>query len=458
MALQDNIANVSISLETAAVTQAGFGTILFISDDQRFLPRVQSYTSITAVASDFDTTDKAYIAAQSAFSQSPTPTVVKIGRTDPALTTAALTPLNVAENTVYNLTVTVNDNDFIVATHTAGALDDAEAIATGLAADINGDVNVSAHVTATVVGVGASATLEIVGNVSGDTYALSAEQNLSIVYTSTEAAGDTLQAIIDEDNDFYFIASFDHTQAYILAMAAAVEALEKIYFVCVDDADSYATLAVPATDTLGKLSDLNYFRTSGWYHHEADTKFPEMTFIAKGSVYNPGTIVWANNRVAGITSSQNASGQLLTYTQRNNLNNRNANWVEPQGGVDITRTGKVAAGEWIDVVRSRDYWKARLTEGLQTKLINSTKIPYTDSGINEIRSVCNTVSDRLVTTPTQPNVLQEFNPYLFTFPKAADAPLADKQNRILRGTFVGYLAGAIILTELQGVLTYDSVA
>lgn len=456
MALQD-IVSVSISLQTTPVTSAGFGTSLFISDDQRFPERIRSYTSITSVADDFATTDDAYIAAQAAFAQSPAPQRIKIGRR--AVDVATLTPENVAENTVYNITVTVNDGDSVTATHTALITDTAEEIATDLAADINGDANVAAHVTASVNGVGASAVLEIAPNTSSDLFFLQGEENLTIDYTATEAAADVLTAIQEEDNDFYFVAANDHTEAFVLAMAAAVEALEKIYFVSVQEAGAYATLAIPATDTLGKLAESNYFRTSGWYHHEADSKFPEMAFINIVAPFTPGTKVWGNSRVAGFGTSQNASGNALTDTQTTNLDNRNANYLITLGGVSgIAETGKVSANEWIDVIRDRDFWKARIEEGLQSLLINQPKIPYTDSGINQVRSTFRSVSDRLVTTPTQPNVLQENNPYTDNFPARSSVPLADVQNRVLNASFTGFLAGAIQAVVLTGVLTYDAMA
>jgi hypothetical protein len=203
------------------------------------------------------------------------------------------------------------------------------------------------------------------------------------------------------------------------------------------------------------LAESNYFRTSGWYHHEADTRFPETAFVAVASPSTPGTKEWANNRVASFGASRNADGFKLTYTQRDNLFSRNANWVGTQGRVDITRPGKVAANEWIDTIRDRDFYEARLTEAYITKFINSPKIPYTDSGINELRSIFNTVSDRLVTTPGNPNILQENSPYTSNFPRAADVPLVDKQNRVLNATFVAFLAGSIQLIVLEGVLTFE---
>lgn len=451
MALQD-IVSVQISLETAVVSQKGFGVPLFIGAHNRFSDRVRGYTSIKAVAEDFEATDDEYLAAQAAFSQNPSPAVVKIGR---RVATTILTPENVADGTNYSISITVNDGDNIIATYTAGAADDAETVATSLVASINGNANVADHVAASVVGASESATVELVAKTVSDYFYIAGEQNLAITNTSTETAGDVLAAIRDDDDDFYFVTAHDHTEPFVLAMAAAVEAMSKIYFVSVAEEGAYSTLQDPAEDILGKLKDGNYFRTSGWYHHEADTKFPEMAFVSVAAPATPGTKVWGNNRVAGFGVSRGTDGKSLSYTERNNLNERNANWLVSVAGNVVTRTGKVAANEWIDIIRDRDFYEARLTEAFQAKFISSPKVSFTQSGINELRSVFNSTSDRLVSTAGRPNVLEENNPYVGYFPDAVDVPVVDKQNRVLNATFTAYLAGAIQVMKLEGGLTYQ---
>lgn len=452
----ESIVSVQISLETSAVSQAGFGTPMFISNHRRFSERVRGYPNMTAVAADFESTDAAYIAANAAFSQIPAPALVKLGRRE---ATTIFTPAAETVGLTTTVTITVNDGDSVVATYVTGAAEDAEDICTDLAADINGDANVAAHVTASVVGSGSSAVLQIVTVGAGDYFVISDEANLTLSYTSSEAPADILTAIDTEDSDYYFIAAEDHTESFVLAMAAAVEARTNIYFVSTDEAGGLAAITDPATDILGKLDATNYFRTSGWFHHTADTDFPEMAFIAVAAPADAGKKVWGNNRIRGVAASADpATGKKLTYTQRNYLNERNANWIETVGGLDITRTGKVAGNEWIDVIRDRDYMVARLTENLQTKMINSPKIAYSNSGINEIRSVVNSTLNRMVSTETEPNILQETNPYVTTFPQANAVPFADKTNRVLNASFVAYLAGSIQITKITGTLTYDNEA
>lgn len=72
-----------------------------------------------------------------------------------------VTPSNVANGTVHGFTITVNDGDDLIVSIVAGASDDAEDVATAMKAAIDGDVDVSDHVTTIVVGTGTEGTLEI---------------------------------------------------------------------------------------------------------------------------------------------------------------------------------------------------------------------------------------------------------------------------------------------------------
>ena len=448
MALQD-IVNVSISLQTTSVSRAGFGTPIFIGAHRWFTERVRAYTSIEAAAEDLPDGSEELAAVTSAFSQDVAPSVVKVGRRDVDLLT--YTPDAVtAVGQVYAITVVGTDSVAVNAsfTTTTGS-ETATDIVTALTAALSGVVGVT---------VGGTTTLTLAEATPGTPFAVTSFDRLTQAVTVTETAGEVLTAIEEIDNDFYFIAAHDHTEAFVLAMAVAVEARTKIYFVSTDEAGALTAPSEPATDILGKLAENNYFRTSGWFHQDADSTFPEMAFISVVAPFNPGTKVWANNRVAGVAASQDATGKKLTFTQRNNLNERNANWVEDVGGIDITRIGKVAANEWIDAIRNRDFLEARLTEGLQNLLINQPVIPYTDSGISTVRNTVTSVLNRSVSTATTPSILQENNPYITNFPRAADVPFAEKQLRELNASFTAFLAGAIQITNITGVLTFDNMA
>ena len=450
--LQD-ITNISISLQTTGVSRTGFGTPIFIGSHRAFNERIRSYTSLTAAAVDFSAGSEELAAMTAFFSQDVAPSTVKVGRREADVT---LTPDTPAEDDVFSVTVTDTDGDSIVASYTAVALDVEEEIVDGLKAVIDGDPNVSVHVTATKNGTGASATLTLSPVApSTDTYSIATLVKLTDAYTSSEVAGDVITAIETVDSDFYFVTAHDHTETFVLAMAAVVEAKSKMYFVSNQDQDTLATIADPATDTLGKLFDGNYFRTAGIYNHEADTKFTECAFVGRGAPATPGTITWANKQLAGVAVSSDSLGVNLTATQEGYVAERNANFIQDIGGVAATRQGLTAGGEWIDIIRSRDFLEARITEVFQNKLLNAPKIPYTQLGIESLRGLLSSTLTRFVSTANLPNILEETTPFTIDFADIGSVSFADKQARTFTGSFVGNLAGAIHVITITGTLTYS---
>lgn len=449
------IANISISLATTAVSRKGFGTPIFIGSHRAFNERVRTYSSITAATADLLTGSDELQAATAFFSQNPAPQFIKIGRREADV---ILTPDAPATDDVFTITVSDTDGDLVAVSVTAIVTDTEEDIVDGIKAAIDGDPNVSVHVTTTKNGTGSATTLTLSPTLTADTFSISGLAKLTDTYTSTEVAGDALSAIEAVDNDFYFITAHDHTETFVLAMAAAVEARSKLYFTSNQDQAGLVALADPAVDTLGKLFELNYFRTAAIYHHEADTKFTECAFVGRGAPEDPGSITWANQQLAGVSTSSDSSGLDISATQQINLVAREVNFIQNVGGVDITRQGRVSGGEWIDVIRSRDLLEARLTEAYQNQLINAPKIPYTDSGINSLRSTASSVLSRYVTTETNPNILEENDPFTLDFPRARDVSFADKAARTFNGSFTARLAGAIHIVTVNGTLTYSGGA
>jgi len=447
MALED-IVQVSISLETSAVSRAGFGIPIFISAHNWFTERVRTYTNLVGLEADIPAGSEEHTAASAFFSQSPAPSQIKVGRREVDLIT--FTPsAATATGQVYTITVVGTDDVAVVATFTTSTGSETAAdIVTDLKADLSG-----------IVGVTVAGTTTLTLSKSGSTaFSVNTLKRLADAYTVTETAAAGLSAIEAVDSDFYFITAHDHTEAYILSMAAAVEAKEKLYFVSSQDVNGLATLAVPATDTLGKLTDLNYFRTASMFHQTADTTFPECAFVGKGGPYEPGTITWANKQLAGVAFGINPTSlNVLSATELNNLQARNANVVIRTGGIPITREGRVVGGgsglgEWIDVIRSRDLLIARIREAYQNKLINAPKVSYTDNGIAEMRGVLTTTLNRYVSTEASPNILRENDPYTTNFPRAADVSLAEKSASKLTGSFTAILAGAIHVVVVTGTL------
>ena len=457
MAYQDNIVNVSISLDTTAVTVAGFGTPIFASEHRWFTERVQAFTSIVEVAAVAPTDSNEYAAAVGFFNSSVSPSIIKIGRRTVDLITFTPTGDPSVAGTVYTLSVTGTDDVTVEGTYTTLLADTADEVTAGLAADLTGNVT-------GVDVVDGTGTLTVSATVpSVDNYSVSDIDGLSYAYTTTETAADMVTAISEEDNDWYFMTSNDHTDAFVntlvTGMAPTIEALEKLYFLSVQDTETLASWpGVAATDDVaGQLTEDVRTRSTALFHQDADTVFAECYFISEFATKNPGEEVWTNKAI-GLSASQDPdTGNVLTATQRGNLADRNCNFIQNQGGVAIVRTGRTAGGERIGVMRFRDFLAARITEAFQLLQINEDKIPYTDGGINQYRSTLESVLSSYVTTAQQPKGLQEAPAYTTTFPKRANVSASDVLAGLLTCSFEAFLSGAITESIVNGSLTIEGL-
>lgn len=271
---------------------------------------------------------------------------------------------------------------------------------------------------------------------------------------SAEAPAVALAAVRAEDDDFYILTTDVRVSADIEALADLIEASRKMFFVSTNEAGAYSTYtAGAATDILGILRDGNYFRTKGMYHHESVTKFPEVTYAAYNLPYLAGSVSWTNLQLPLSAAQISGGGALLTVTQKNNLEARNAAYTELVGGVVVQRNGRVASGEKIDVIRGRDNLEVDLNADLTNLLINQqgSKLPYTNAGINRIYNLVRTRLNQYSEDPR--NFISKFT---MDFKLADQVPTADKQAGIYRsGTFKAELQGAIELIEITGVLTLE---
>lgn len=441
------IATVSIGLQTSGVSRASFGIPMFISDHFWFTERSRSYTDLEGVAADVPTDSDAYAAAVQAFSQTEDPAIFKLGRREADDITFTPEPATAAGQE-YKISVKGTDGVTVDASFvTTTGSETATTITADLAADLDGVVT-----GVTVVDNLGTITLSKAGT---DDFAVTAVERHTYVTTTTESAADMMNAITAEDDDFYFVTCNDHSDAFIMALAADIEARIKQYFVSVQDVANLAAYSDVATFTMAKVKQGNYFRTSVWFHQEANTVFPEVQYVVVAAPADPGKKIWGNNRVAGLTVSKNTTtGLVLSTTEKGNITDSNGNFTENVGGLTITRRGMVGAGEWIDVIRNRDFLEARITEAYQNLLINKPVVPYTDAGISTVRSTLTQVLDRYVETDTQPNILEAGKPYTISFKNRIDTDVADVTAREFNGDFVAYLSGAIQIIKITGSLQY----
>lgn len=445
MALE-NIVTVDITLNTTAVSRQGFGTPIFVSAHSYFPERSRGYTSLTSAKDDIPEDSPTYKALQGFFSQQPSVPLVYIGRRDADET--LLVPSAIVVGKAYSFGLATGTNTPVTVSHTTVLNDDVEDVVDAWIATLTTTPVVG--ITATKVGTGSTTKLKLVAS-GTNPVVVSNLVRVTDSYVTTETASQVLTAIENENTDWYFMTAEDHTEAFVLQMAEAIEARTKLYGVSVQQTTALAALTDPATDILGKLKASNYFRTIGIWHHEADTKFIECAFIGYNAPFDAGSVTWNLERLQGVSASADpVTGKRLTYTQKNNLASRNANFVDLIDGVVATREGKVMAGEWVDIMRGRDWLQYEVKSDLQNWLLNKkgTKVPYTQGGISAAESV--------VQKALQRGVSRNFlSGYETDFPLRRDVSFADVAGRVLQNCkFTGYLTGAIHVIKIQGNLTY----
>lgn len=451
------VVDVAISLQTKGVTRKGFGTPLFIGAHRWFNEPMKSYSSLAAVGADCPTDSQEYKAAQAVFGQTPSVSVFKIGRRECSITLDFETSPSSGDE--YSITIKDTDGDTVTASYTAGVSDDEEAVVDAIKGLIDADANVSNHVTTSKTGTGSTAVLTITTASASDTFGVSALSGFIYSYTASDTGAAVYAKMIDYDPDFYFVTAHDHTESFVLSLAASVNATARLYFLSSQATNILTALADPPTDTFGKLRDSNYMRVVGLQYHTADTTYPELAWIGKCAPDTPGTITWAHKELSGVGVSSNPStGVNLSDTEIDYVLSREANLTHNLGGTPATWEGTTFSGNFIDEIRIVDFLTARITEAYQAKFLNTKKVPYTESGINAMRGVLSSVLDRYITTDAQPNILDENNPYTLSFPQAGDVPFNDKAARELSCSFVANLAGAIHIIKVTGVLTLNAAA
>lgn len=272
--------------------------------------------------------------------------------------------------------------------------------------------------------------------------------------------GDPAETIVEAlisinaiNSGWYGIVLLSRENADILAAAAWTEANEKLLLASSSD----PTILTNVTTDIGSLLKAqNYNRTAIWYHADAGTEWLEVALAADRFTYDPGAETWANVRLTGVKVDA------LTESQAQIAHSKNVNTFEQFRNLGLTQRGTVASGEWIDVIRFRDWLKDRIQTGVVDVLVKADgKIPYTSAGIQVIVTALRAALDAGVTaggiapeeTDDQDRVLAS---YQVSYPGLAEISDGVKSRRLLEGIkFSARLAGAIHTTDITGTLSYS---
>jgi hypothetical protein len=446
MALSDFV-SVQISLSALPLSRPGFGTPLLLAADAPagFTERVRTYNEADELLDDgFVVTGPTYLLAQAVCAQNPRPPKFKVGRLALKPTQKFTVTPTAVNSATYRMTVAGQPVEY-----TADGSATAAEIVTGLKAAIAALDDVPAITTS------GTSTLVLTADVAGAFFDVGVDDLslLSIVQDHADPGVATdLAAIKVADNDWYCLLNAFNSEAMVNAAAAWAETAKKLFLFDTIDSTAVTTVSSGATDLVADQKTSARFWTSAWYQDR--TGYMLAASVAGALLpTDPGSETWAFKTPSGPVASR------LTATQRTNLLNKNGNLLEvvgdPDAGLSITNPGKVGSGEWIDVVRLRDWIEANVAADVFDTLRGANnaqkKLPYTDAGIQAVKGAILAVLKRAVAV----GGLSDNPAPTVTVPKAADVSGTDKSNRVLTGVkFSATLAGAIhAVTPIQGTLT-----
>lgn len=211
------------------------------------------------------------------------------------------------------------------------------------------------------------------------------------------------------------------------------------------------------------LKNSAYYRSFAIYSGSADgygsgeqpeeNQYAALAWMAKCFGYDPGTETWHLKDLTSIVPS------VLSAAQKKELEEKHINTFRRYAGCNVTIGGYTLAGEWIDVIRFRDWLKAEMQMNVFNVLKTNRKVPYTDEGIGLIEGK---MEETLLKGQTIGGIAQNgydedrlVPGFTVIVPRATSLTEADRKSRRLPGCrFTARLAGAIHVAEIEGYLSF----
>jgi len=432
----NDVVKLAISRETTTVSKPGFGVPALIAKFAEnypttpFTSRFRHYTR-SEVADDWAVTDAVYKGANQIFSQNPSVSKIMVGRWDAGdiSLTSALNAIQLDSTDWYAFSVVGQKEAF---------LDFSSELITGntTTVTINGTT-----LTGVAFTTDHDATMEAIADlieadITGAVATVESSLIISVVIPNKDVFA---KAVVTGGASQTSILSYSMNDTVATLGASWAEANKKIFFTG-SSAPEIIDGGV-SDDLFSTLKGLSYDRTVMCFS-ELGEQYAECAFPGECLPFNPGSQTWAYKTLSGVSPSK------LTGGQSTAVRSKNGNTYETIAGVNITRDGKVASGQFIDIIRGQDWLEAEIQAEVFTKIVNARKIPYDDSGIQLIQGGLASALDAGVNA----GVIQDG--YTISVPKFADISKTDVGNRNLPNVkFTAVLLGAIHTVEIQGTLT-----
>lgn len=443
MSMLDDIVNLSITIESANITQEGFGTPLVLDYNSRFTDSlVREYASPSDMIDDgFVTTDEAYQAVNKIFSQDPSPSTVKVGRrTNAPSQRFELTPTT-AVSTVYSFNIAITGGTAQEISYTSSATANAAEIMNGLTAAIAAANGYSA---AGLTASNQTTYVRILGPASGSKFNVDTFSSTFGAYsdeTANNSIATDLANVLLEDDDWYAFMSTSKGGAEIEALAAAIQSYRKFFVGATMDTD--VLVAATTTDVGYVLNAAGYTRTA-LIHNDGHMDHPDAALLGRWLPYDPGSETVKFKTLTGILPTKHSA------TQRAALRAKKVNFYETRAGTPIVMEGTTCDGEFMDTIRFVDWLYARISEEVFGLFVAESKVPFTDPGIAQVTSKIFSVLLRGIEVGGLTN-----DPFpTVSAPKANDVSSLNRAARNLPDiTFRAQLAGAVHNVDINGTVS-----
>lgn len=452
MPLSDLI-EVEISLDRAAVIARGFGVPMILGQHTRFAERFREYTSPAEMLADgFVAADAEYKAALVLMSQDKTPELFVVGRRlAPVAQVVDITIDTVTNSVAYAVTL----NGVVISINSDASALDTE-IRDALIAAINADGTLSPKMTAATNG---SNKVRVTSDIAGLPFTYSeADAKLSIAeITANVGIAEDLAAVRAAGAAWY---GTDLTSRNVVEIELAGTWTEgnsadvPTLFLAQSSESAIKSAAYDAgtpPDVASKLRSLGYKRSALFFHSD-DAEYLDAAVLGRLLPEEPGTETWALKDLAGVTVDE------FSTTEKNRIvgasvgAGKNANiYYQLTAQNSITWRGQVANGEWIDVIRTIDWMKARMSERIVNVMLTNTKVPFDDGGIQllaaQVSGVLQEAEDK--------GIIKKFPKYTVDAPLASEVSSLNRANRVLSPpiTFGCELTGAIHEAKVSGKVT-----
>lgn len=199
----------------------------------------------------------------------------------------------------------------------------------------------------------------------------------------------------------------------------------------------------------------SYFRTFAIYSGVME-EYAALAWMVKCFGYEPGSETWAFKKLAGILPAD------IDRLLKKELDKKYISYYTVYAGKNITSesSGRVLSGEWIDVIRFRDWLKNNVQTKVFGILYENKKIPYNDAGITSVQNqVIAALKEGQLAGGIDEDMYdadgKKVPGFTVTVPRAAEISATQRASRKLTGCrFTARLAGAIHVVEISGSLTY----